>query len=642
MSRPAGPPFLRLGPRTGWHAAGAGLGAGIAAESDGTLVLGVPGRPAIPVAEPFGTFGGRTMPRGLAVDGDDGRMFLADPDGHAVLVWPIGPPGGFTPLWPARPSPSADPYALAEPSDVALSPAGDLVIADPGAGRVLVLAYPTAQLRHVIELPRWRPTALAFDHADRAYVADPGLGTVHRFSRGWRRDPAFPHRSAVFAAPGHVAAVRHPAGREAPVVVVLDGAEVTGLNRRGLRVAVPEVPELEPAPLRRAEDGALLFDDDARPWADPLVIDGLDLLRDGRHAATGRPLLAVPRRAPRPQAGVFTTAELDGERPGFAWDRVVLRAGVPAGTRLVVSTRTDDSRLEPERLDGPGWSVPLTIGPAETPEVLVQSPPGRYLWLRVELFGDGRATPRVERIDVSGPRAGSVRHLPLPYHQDPDSRHFLDRFLAYFDTVFAEITTEHREIAALLDPYAAPAGPALDWLGGWFGLDFLAEWPPALRRRMITEAMAYARERGTVRGLRRVLQWHTGLADPLPRVIEHFRVPPGPVLPYIGGEPLDATPRAHGCTVVLPDRVAPDTAARARLERLIAAHMPGHVRWRLRLVPAGVVVGRQSSVGVDTLVGSPTSGALGEAALGRDLTTGRGPRAAVVPGRSLSTGRRLP
>jgi phage tail-like protein len=663
-ARPTGPPYLRLGARTGWRPAGDALGTGVT-ESDGALVLGVAGRSPIAATEPFGTFGGRTLPRGLAVSGEDGRVFLADPERRVILTWQAGSPPGpstptapFAPLWPARPRPpSADPYVLVRPTDVALSPAGDLVVADPGAGRVLVLAYPTARLRHVVELPGWAPTALAFDHAGRAYVADPVLGVVHRFWASWRHDPSFPHRSAGLGAPGHVALVRHhraagacrtcggPDEPPGPVVVVLDGTAVTGLTDRGLRVPVTEVPELEPGPLRRDGDGTLHYHDPARPWADPLPLAGPALRRDGRHAGSGLPLLAAPRRLVRPQAAVFATAGLDGGRPGFAWDRVVLRADVPAGTRLLVSTRTDDSPLEPGRAaqpDSQAWSAPLTIGAAETPELLVQSPPGRYLWLRVELFGDGRATPRVEGIDVFGPRSGSVRHLPAAYHQDPESLRFLDRFLAYFDTVFAEVTAEHRGVAALLDPYAAPAGAALDWLGGWFDLHFLAEWSPALRRRMIAEAVAYARERGTVRGLRRVVQWHTGLTDPLPQIIEHHRIPSGGDAPYIGGEPLDATPVAHGCTIVLPARVAPDDAARARLERLITAHVPGHVRFRLRLVPAGVAVGRQSTVGVDTLVGVPSSGALGDARLGSDLATAGGPRAAVVPGRSLFHGWRQP
>jgi phage tail-like protein len=675
LTRTTGPPFLRLGTRTGWRPAPGALGAGVV-ESGGALVLGVAGRSPIAATEPFGTFGGRTLPRGLAIGGD-GRLFLADPRRRVVLTWQIGTAAvgsktaPFTPLWPARPQhpptapgfadpggrPPADPYLLVRPTDVALSPAGDLVVADPGAGRVLVLAYPTARLRHVVEVPGWAPTALAFDHAGRAYVADPALGTVHRFWASWRRDRSFPHATAGLDAPEHVALVRHEHGPGAchacadhnatarPVIVALDGTTVVGLNDRGRRVPLTDVPGLEPGPLRRDDGDALRYDDPTLPWTDPVRITGLGLTRDGRHTASGLPLLAVPRRVVLPRAATFTTDGIDGGRPGFAWDRVALSVVVPENTRLLVSTLTDDSLLETGRVaDTDAWAGPLSIGVGDAPELLVQSPAGRYLWLRMEFFGDGRATPRLEGIDVFGPRASSARYLPAAYHQDPESLRFLDRFLSYFDTVFAEIGATHREVAALLDPFAAPEGPALDWLGSWFDLDFLAEWSLPLRRRMIAEAVEYARERGTVRGLRRVLQWHTGLTDPLPQIIEHYRVTgadDGRVR-YIGGEPLDATPVAHSCTIVLPERVAAGDAARAQLERLITEHIPGHVRFRVRLVPAGVTVGRQSTVGVDTLLGSPSPRALGVARLGRDLTTAAGPRSAVVLGSSLSHGRRTP
>ena len=657
QARRTGIPYLRLSARTDWRSAGPGVGKHLL-EKDGRLELGDPTRRPISTTEPFGTFGGRTLPRGLALSGADGRIFLADPDRRVILTWQIGAPSQeagpmapFGPLWPARPLQTpdgprpdrapVDPYVLVRPTDVALSPTGDLVIADPGAGRLLVLAYPTARLRHVITLPGWQPTSLAFDHAGRAYVADPAGDTVHRFWPNWRLDPRFPHPSAGLVAPEHVACVPGPRRKlvcgpcgdvdpdAGPAVLVIDRSGVVGLSDRGLRGPMNQLPELEPGPLRRDREDNLRYDDRDLPRSAPLVIRGLALTRDGRHVGSGLPLLAVPAKLVRPQSATFATAALDGGRPSFVWDRLVLRGEIPEGTRLLVSTRTDDSPLEAHRLaQADGWAPGLTIEQDDVPELLVQSPPGRYLWLRIELFGDGRATPSIAGIDVFGPRSSSVHHLPAAFHQDPESLRFLDRFLAYFDTVFGEITAEHREVAALLDPSAAPAGPALDWLGSWFDLDFLAEWSPALRRRMIAEAMAYARERGTIHGLRRVLQWHTGLADPLPQIIEHFRVPDGDH--YVGGELLDATPAAHGCTVVLPHRVAPDAAAQARLERLVAAHLPGHVHARVLFVHAGVAVGRASTVGVDTLLGTPSDRSLGSARLGLDLTTARGPRSAVT------------
>ncbi|MEE8455105.1 MAG: phage tail protein [Limibaculum sp.] len=665
-------PFLRLNAATGWRLGPAVAREGIA-RTDGPLYLGVLGESPIPMTERFGSFGGRTTPRALAISGA-GRIFLADPERREILsalvdaadrprpdgapaIWP------FAPLWPARllpgppephdlgsaQLPPADPYTLVRPTDVALAPNGDLVVADRGAGRLLVMAFPTAHLRHVITLEGWAPTAVCFDAQGRAYVADPGLGTVHRFDSFWRRDSDFPHRSAVFSAPEHIAAAADACDcsgacecgggtvrRPAIVAYVIDGDRVLSLRADGRTAAVASADDLAltPEALTLMPGHTLLYRDPTRPAHDQIRIAGLAITRDGRHEGSNRPLLAMPRRVRTPRFGRFLTDALDGDRAGFAWDRIALRASLPENTRLLIQTLTSDSRVEPDRvaaMPSESWSRPIEIAPADMPELLVQSPPGRYLWIRVELFGDGRASPQIEEIDVYGPRRSALSHLPAPFHQDPESVRFLDRFLHYFDIVFEEITARNRSIAQLFDPIATPEGAFLDWLGAWFDLEFLAEWPTETRRRMIAEAIPYYRQRGTVAGLRRLLQWHTGLADPMPQVIEHFRLPEGSGPIMIGGRALEPGTLAHSFTVVLPAAALAAAEDEDRVRRLIAANVPAHTRFQLRLIQPGVAIGTQSTIGVDTLIGSLDAAALGTGRLGHDFgSAGPAPAAPLM------------
>lgn len=652
QARAAGPPFLRLDARTGRCLASGPLAPQGVLDVDGALELGVPGAEPVPRAEPTGTFGGRTTPRGLAFT-PDGWLLLADPADRVVRAAQVGAPlpadgvRPLAPLWPARPLPAPpaahdvappppagpdgvpvpdDPFTLVRPTDVAIAPNGDVVVADPGAGRLLVLAWPLAVLRHVVAVPGGAPTAVAFDAAGRALVADPARRTVDRYDRRWRREPGYPHPSTGLVAPVQVAAVRDPGPAHTAHVLVLDGRQVVALDGRGRRVAplvgsdgaAGPLPALTPGPLERAADGTLRWYDEARPRLDPVPLTGLPLTGDGRHLPTGLPLLALPRRVRRPRSGVAVVGPLDGGRPGFAWDRLVLDVDLPPRTRVLLSVHADDSPLEPDRvaaLPAEAWTAPLGLAGGDVPEVLVQASGGRYAWLRLELFGDGTATPAVRRLDVHAPRRSSVRHLPSSFRSDPESLHFLDRFLAYFDTVLGEVVTAHRDLAALLDPQAVPEGAALDWLGSWFDLRFLAEWPPTVRRRMVAEAVEAARARGTVAGLRRVVQHHTGLADPLPVVVEHFALDAA-TAPPVAGAPLDAPGAPHTCTLVLPRSAVVDDAARARLATLVAAHTPAHVRVHLRLVDAGLAVGRQAVVGVDALLGPRAPGVLGAAPLG--------------------------
>jgi phage tail-like protein len=263
----------------------------------------------------------------------------------------------------------------------------------------------------------------------------------------------------------------------------------------------------------------------------------------------------------------------------------------------------------------------LALEPGDLPEILIQSGPGRHLWVKVEMSGDGTVSPSVSEMDIFGPRRSAMRHLPASFHQDPESVRFLERFLGYFDTVFAEVIAANREIGAFLDPEVVPA-EFLSWLGSWFDLAFLAAWPEATRRAMIRDAIGHFRRRGTVAGLKRILQWHTGIADPLPQVIEHFRLPTGGDPIMVGGTALDPGTPAHSFTIVMPTHLAEDEESRAVLERLIAANVPAHTRWQLRLTEPGVSLGAQSTLGVDMLLAAHGGGALGTGRLGLGLATG--------------------
>ncbi|GAA1865395.1 hypothetical protein GCM10009715_10690 [Paeniglutamicibacter psychrophenolicus] len=658
MARATSTPYQRLGGPAGW-------GPEPWAESvliDGDSIrLGTAGYEPIPANEPTGSFGGRTLPRGLAI-GPDGEVLLADPARRVVLIHRHGT-AGFTELWPARevpvahehdpvpaPHPPQDPYTLLGPTDVGFAPNGDLVILDAAAGRVLVLAYPSARLRHLLADPHWTPTALAFDAANRAYIADPLAGSIDRFDARWRRAPGFPHPSTTLGSPLQLAAVAGPhrggcrcaggcgpdcrcvdgastgAGHDPhPVLAVLDGERVLLLDDRGRVLPGAQLPRLDPGPLQRTAGGLLTWEDPRHPELEPIEFPQLATTRDGRDPERGLALLAVPRRVALPRSGLLRIGPLDGQRPGFAWDRLVLRASIPERTLLLVDTLASDSLLEPALLDSSApWSRVLSLEAGSVPELEVQSMPGRHLWIRIEFRGDGEATAALAGLDIHGPRHGSASRLPASYQQDSQSAHFLERFLGYFDTVFAEVEAEHRDVARLLDPRTVPAGAALDWLGSWFGLVFDPAWGEAVRREAIGAAMDYAAERGTVAGVRRILQWHTGLGDGLPAVIEHFRVDAANP-PHIGRLPLDATPTAHACTIVLPLAVAGSAAKREALAGLLAGHLPAHVRASVRYIRPGIVVGRQSCVGVDTLLDALPDTSLGSGALGEDAATAAGP-----------------
>lgn len=658
-------PFLRLSAQLGWPLGPTDSRPGVP-YIEGSLALAIEGQSAISLTEPFGSFGGRTLPKGVAIS-SSGRIFVADPKRREILTAlthtldvehtiehdQLHP---FKPLWPARPlvthetqlctdefksAPTvADFYRLLEPVDVAVSPSGDLAILDRQARRVLILAYPSAQLRRIIEIENGTPEAIAYDGHKRLYVICTGPGVIHRYDHLGHKDNQF--SQVTLTRPTALAAAKlHDDVKESQsqiifadraVIHVLDDGKLLSLDAKGNRVSTTESTlELADPPLIREGRDTLSWQDPERPRREPIRFQGMRLDSAGRHQGSSRPLLALPRRIEVPRVGRLTTTALDSGQTGFQWDRLAFNIDLPVNARMLVSTLTSEVEVPFDRLEtipDERWSRPLVLLPGDVPEVLVQSGPGRFLWLHIELSGDGTSSPLIHEIDVYGPRRSSLRYLPSPFHDDPESKYFLDRFLSYFDTVFAEITARQRSMAELFDPRVVPP-EFLSWLGKWFDLDFLASWPEATRRQMIAEAIPCFRQRGTVAGLKRILQWHCGLHDPLPQVIEHFRLPQvmdyfqsreeAPVM--IGGALLDLDSFAHSFTVVLPAYRASSDESRGVLERLIAASIPAHTDYKLRLVEPGMSIGQQSTIGVDTILGSAGGGALGQGRLGITVST---------------------
>lgn len=667
MDRPAPPPFLRLD-RANWRQ-GAGSRDLVEDRATGELILGRPGQFSIPPQEPFGSFGGRTRVRGIAL-WPDGQLLVADPTGNRILYFrnPFGdqprPPGApsFWPLrelWsppvpPTAPFPEAElweggegcpdpvdpsPYELQGPTDLARSPRGDLVVVDAGHRRILVFTWPELRVREIIPLTGSAPRAVAFDAGGRAYVADAQKRRIRRFDALWREEPAYGRRGGD----GGLVRPEHVAVSEDGVVWVVDGGSQRVLRLDGTGLPVPDdgaaplgaaphgLFEADfPSPLE-FRNGVLMHPREGRLRCEPLEFRGVCVDGRGRLKGTAVPLLARSQRITLPRSGLFVSQALDGERSSFAWDRVLLDVTIPPEGRILVSTLTAEESLSPEqREDRAGdWSPPLAIGPDQIPEVLVQSPPGRFLWLQVEFLGDGETSPRLERIDVHGPRRGSLRFLPPPFHEVEESARFLDRLLTYFDVVYGEIEETATAFPGLLDPYAS-TGEFLEWLGQWFDWRFLAAWSEDTRQEMVAQSIRFFRERGTVAGLRRMIRWHSGLQDPFPILVEHFRLRDYPLrrivpetdLPagrlFVGGRPLDppASEQPHRFTVVVPSTATGTAQAREQLLRVVAAQKPAHTEAELRVIQPGLRIGCQSSVGVDAWLSDYPSEPVGRMTLG--------------------------
>jgi phage tail-like protein len=131
-----------------------------------------------------------------------------------------------------------------------------------------------------------------------------------------------------------------------------------------------------------------------------------------------------------------------------------------------------------------------------------------YLWLGVQLGGDGASSPLVSQIKVEFNHLSYLPLLPRIYReplfreQNPDD--FLLRFLSLFETFANDATAEIELLDALFSAAAAPPA-ALPWLAALVGLQPGDDWTVARLRRTIADASAADERRGTAAGLRQAL-----------------------------------------------------------------------------------------------------------------------------------------
>lgn len=366
------------------------------------------------------------------------------------------------------------------------------------------------------------------------------------------------------------------------------------------------------------------------------------------------PDLAAPPPAdaePRyPGTGVLVTTPLDAGLPGCRWHRVGIRGTVPEGTRVEVAAQTTEEELSEAEiaLRDDRWSPAATFGDPSLAEwdALLFAPPGRYLWLRLTLVGDGGATPELLDVAVEPFRHTSLERLPAVFAAGESD--FLERFLALTDTVRASVTDLLATLPRELDARSADASVRRDflsWLGAWVGMDDLRRLPESRRRRLVAAAAGLYRRRGTPDGVAR----HVGLwLGRRVEVLEHYRLRRwavagqarlgddstlfGPSVvrrlrleeySAIGEFSLVSTPSprldpfavfAHAFTVYVHAAGCDDPAPlRDAAARVVAAVSPAHTTAQVAVVRASATVGVQARLGLDALVaGPPPAGRVGD------------------------------
>lgn len=494
------------------------------------------------MTEPSGSFGGLRPPLNVALDAD-GSVYLLDPESGSLKRFDpcecrfvrIGcfaraAAGEHPPLQHAH---------LREPRGIAIC-RGDLFVADFGNARVVRFALNGLIPRSVLSLPRtqrlplaklrsrWQPFALAFDGAGRLHVADPRNRRVDRFDLhgrwlGTTATPGQPWGVAIDCADHVYASIAH--ADDAVTLVQAANGAWRWQHREGL----PQPP-----------DAVRLDGGDTGEFAGArIAVDARGFLHL-QCAGGGKKIFDARGEELRPEAqarqdlyarsGTYVSEPLDSAIEACQWHRVELRGAVPPGCSVAVSTLAAEVELDREELAdaAASWRTGQTASGMQEGrwDCLVTSPPGRYLWLRLELRGNGAQTPSLEAIVVEYPRISLRRYLPAVYGADPTGAEFTDRFTAIFDRGLRGVEEQLDRLPALFDPLSAPADAKrperdfLGWIASWVGVALTREWPEERRRRFLKQAGALYALRGTSRGLWRQLLLLLGFDRSLARCVD--------------------------------------------------------------------------------------------------------------------------
>jgi phage tail-like protein len=449
----------------------------------------------------------------------DGTIYLADPDDCRILEiacdGTVAPYGCLT-------GPGAAVGQLDAPRAVLVGPRDALYIADTGNQRVVVVDRATGVVTGVLG-GFVAPVDLAADASGRLYVADELAPAVVRFSLDGTRDASF---APAVRAPRAVAMLAIGSGQRLLVVdggpepalrvFDLDGVPDATLTEQLAQVVVDDV-------VQATTDGSALY------VAGPggvlaFTLDGTFLgpVADIHGAASG---LALDCQGRLVVAGGGGIHRLDGvRRSGFGrallgpipllgdadrWDRAVLELlePLPDGAHLRIWTLTTPSAVAPPlppEAPSPGETAARTgagtwrAAPLDA-DTLVLHEPAPFLWICLDLLGDGEATPAVRAVRVDFLAGGLPAHLPEIYNRD-DTTETVWRLVNLLAAPLDELDEAIADLPRLFDPEAVPdreTAPWLDALAVWVAEPLETRLPADVRRNLVAEAFVMHGTRGT-------------------------------------------------------------------------------------------------------------------------------------------------
>lgn len=624
-----------------------------------------------PVKDKTGSFGGLALPAGIAHD-EYGNIYIVDTENALLLKYDFCTP---VPVPVPCTSTQGDmPAQFDSPAGIAIPYSNYVYIADTGNKRIQVFYAKGFTLKDVwgasSGLEFDEPRDLAVDSRENLYVVDRGKNCIHKINKNGTLITSF--GSTVLVNPLYIAIDLND-----HVYVIDDGAQVKKFDEKGnllceLSFTEEAAGNFYPPFLFVDASGRIHYrftysrhtlvmkHDERIAQAD--IPDHMAIVKQGVIPGIyfdNGTLTINPQNVPAPRAGevlyekegFFFTGALDSREHNCQWHKILIDASIPLGTSITVQTYTAEISkdfFEIKNLDPLLWQT----NQKNAENLLIQGPPGRYLWLKVLFMSNSKETPVINRIKIYYPRITYLQYLPKLYQEDPESKEFLEKFLSIFEHFFTGIEDKIDTMAKYFNPASTPP-EFIRWLASWLALSINDRWDKKTTRVFIKKAHNLFKKRGTVQGLQEVLKIFTNKKFP---VIEHFQLRKKYLVLsknsiignnsylwekesslgqntwlsafYLGDGRIPMqdffTVHAHKFSVLIPSLYCRDREQERLLRRIIEQWKPAHTSYSLCKIEPGFKVGKQSELGINSIIGEYREIVLNYSSeLGKEIVLGK-------------------
>jgi phage tail-like protein len=468
-----------------------------------------------------------------------------------------------------------------------------------------------------------KPESIALDKEDFIYVIDSATATVERFNADgeWQNTPVkwpddIPEQFRDPKRPTQPSAL---AIDEDGIIYVAESGQ-----DNGLRIHLFD-QQLDPARRYLGSIG------NYSGGCFKLVLD-----REGRLYASCGPegeVLLFSGAGQFAEEGAYYSKVFDSTIEACEWHRLALDIEPAEKSTLALFFRVSDNPFDRRAQEGNllQWqylfSTPYRSVAVE--DALFCNAVGRYLQLKFVFAGDGLHTHKVKQAQLYFQRLSYLRYLPAAYQED-DGKEFLERFLSIFESVSYEIEQEIAGVAKYFDAQAID-DEFVDWLGTWLAVLRDNNWLVERRREFLQKAFHLYKIRGTVSGLRQMIELFT---EGETLIIEHHRLRMPMVLSansalgqstvvgksFVKRLVLEESSRigefaliekdepaekpfevgAYDFTVVADTSKLKNRAQVEALHRLVEQEKPAHTRCFLRAAGQAMQLGRHALLQVDT------------------------------------------